>query len=319
MAFTLFGRHVVELAFPLGADEPTNLPGTPSDIMRPDGTNIHVETFGPSDAPTLVLTHGWSTDNREWYYAKRHLSDRFRLIVWDLPGLGLSAEPKNHDLSLEQMGSDLQQVLTLAQGRPAVLVGHSIGGMINLTLCRLHPELLGSQVAAVVQVDTTYTNPVRTTKNSRLSSALQKPVAEPLLHAMIAISPLVRAAAWLGYQEGIVQLNNARSSFAGTETRGQLDLVSRYSYESSPAVVARGTLAMFHWDGTAVLPNVNVPSLIIVGREDSTTLPSASEYMHAAMPKAELRIEQPGAHYALLEQNAQVDSAIKEFASAHAK
>ena len=132
-------------------------------------------------------------------------------------------------------------------------------------------------------------------------------------------SPFVRAAAWLGYQEGIVQLHNAHSSFAGSETRGQLDLASRYSYESSPAVVARGTLAMFHWDGTAVLPNVHVPTLIIVGQEDSTTLPSASEYMKGAMPKAELRMVQLGAHYALLEQNAKVDAAIHEFASDHAK
>jgi len=63
MVFTLFRRHLVRLAFPSGTDEPAALRGTPSDIMRPDGTRIHVETFGPSEAPALVLTHGWSTDN----------------------------------------------------------------------------------------------------------------------------------------------------------------------------------------------------------------------------------------------------------------
>ena len=64
---------------------------------------------------------------------------------------------------------------------------------------------------------------------------------------MIPLSELVRAANWVLYQEGILYLNNASSAFAETETRGQLDLVSRFKFESSPGVVARGTLAMFHW------------------------------------------------------------------------
>jgi pimeloyl-ACP methyl ester carboxylesterase len=125
----------------------------------------------------------------EWYYAKRHLSDRFRLILWDLPGLGESTQPKDRNFALDKMASDLHAVMGLAGGKPVVLVGHSIGGMINLTFCRRYPDLLGSQVAGIVQVDTTYTNPVKTTKGSGFSRAIQKPVAEPLLHATIFLSP----------------------------------------------------------------------------------------------------------------------------------
>ncbi len=60
-----------------------------------------------------------------------------------------------------------------------MLVGHSIGGMINLTFCRRYPELLGSNFAGIVQVDTTYTNPVRTTRNAGFSLAIQKPWSSP--------------------------------------------------------------------------------------------------------------------------------------------
>ena len=62
-------------------------------IIRPDGSELRVECYGPADAPPIVLTHGWGADSTEWYYQKKHLAERFRLIVWDEPGLGLSKKP----------------------------------------------------------------------------------------------------------------------------------------------------------------------------------------------------------------------------------
>jgi pimeloyl-ACP methyl ester carboxylesterase len=317
LLFTFAGRYLIQFAFPGGQDEPASMRvGTFKNLTRSDGTKIHAELYGPSGAPTLVLTHGWGTSSAEWYYAKRHLSDRFRLILWDLPGLGESTQRRDRNFALEQMASDLRTLLSLANGRRVVLVGHSIGGMINLTFCRLYPKLLGSQVAGIVQLDTTYTNPVKTTKGSGFSRAIQKPIAEPILHAMIPLSPFVRVMNWLSYQNGSAYLLNAQSSFGGSETRGQVDFVSQYQYKSSPAVVARGTLAMFHWDTTPVLPHVNTPVLIIVGQQDTTTLPSASEYINQSIPHSELRSVSPSAHYGLLEQNERYDAAVAQFASA---
>ncbi len=122
----VIGRSLVQLAYHAGPDEPSVMHGTAQDVTRDDGTKIHVEVFDPADGPTLVLTHGWSTDNTEWYYAKKQSSNRFRLIVWDLPGLGETAIPANGSLTLEQMASDLHTVLRVAGGKPVVVVGHSI-------------------------------------------------------------------------------------------------------------------------------------------------------------------------------------------------
>ncbi len=316
LLFSFAGRHFVHLAVPSGSDEPKELhSGLVRYLQRPDGTKIRVEIFGRQDAPALVFTHGWGTSQTEWYYAKRDLADKFQLIFWDLPGLGDSTEPNNKDFALDKMASDLEAVLTLANGKPVVLVGHSIGGMINLTFCRKFPQRLGRDVNGIVQVDTSYTNPVTTTKNASLAEALQKPFGEPVLHAMIWFSPLVRAMNWLSYQNGTSHMMNAQSAFAGSETWGQLDLISRYGYESSPAVVARGTLAMFHWDAKPVLSRIPVPVLILVGQQDTTTLPSASEFMQHAIPAATLEVVSPSAHYGLLEQNRRYDTAIERFAA----
>jgi len=313
--FSFGGRFLVQFAFPPTQDEPhAMLQRTAQQVKGASDTNLYTETVGPANAPVLLFTHGWGMDNTEWYYAKRDLSNRFRLIFWDLPGLGKSGEPQDRDFSLDRLAQDLRSVVATANGKPVILVGHSIGGMINLTFCRLFPDQLGRQVVGIIQVDTSYTNPVKTTENSSLSLALQKPVGEPILHAMIGLSPLVRLMNWLSYENGTSYLMNAKSAFAGAESRGQVDLVSRLQAEASPAVVARGTLAMFHWDATPVLPRIPVPVLLLVGRQDTTTLPEASRHMKEAIPGATIVEIDRGAHYSLLEQNQLIDSAIGEFA-----
>ena len=122
---------------------------------------------------------------------------------------------------------------------------------------------------------------------------------------MILLSPLI---AVLRYENGSAQLYNAYSSFAGSEKRGQVDFISQLQYRSSPAMVARGTLAMFHCDATSVLPRVNTPVLLLVCDQDTTTVPAASERMPQSIPVAHLQRIKPRAHYSLLEQNQPVDA-----------
>jgi pimeloyl-ACP methyl ester carboxylesterase len=208
-------------------------------------------------APQLVLTHGWGTNSTEWYYMKRHLAGQFRLIVWDLPGLGETEQPTDKGV----LSSRWRQTFT------------------------------------------------------RFSLALQKPLAEPILHLMIPFSALVRIANWISLPRRVSLWRNASSSFAGTETRGQLDLVSRFQFEWSPGVVARGTLAMFHWDATPVLPQIKVPVLILVGKQDATTVPRASTTMQRSIPGAQTQVVDRSRHYALLEKNQVVDDAVSEFAA----
>ena len=313
---SLGGRYLFQFLLPAGQDEPNEArTGEVQYVTAPDGTRLRAEFYGRPGGPTLLLTHGWGTNSTEWYYAKKQLGQQFRLIVWDLPGLGESAQPQDRNFTLDRMATDLHAVLPLANGKPVVLVGHSIGGMVNLTFCRLFPQALGTQVAGIAQVDTSYTNPVKTTQNSQLSEALQKPVGEPVLHAMIWFSPLVRIMNWFSYQNGGLYLMNAKSGFAGSETRGQVDLISRYQVQSSPAVIARGTLGMFHWDASPVLPQIHVPVLILVGAQDTTTLPSASQHMHDTIPQSQLVSVSPSAHYGLLEQNVRFNEKIAEFSA----
>jgi predicted alpha/beta hydrolase len=87
---------------------------TVSRLGRPDGSELRVECYGREDAPPIILTHGWGANSAEWDYLKEELAGDFRLIVWDLPGLGRSTRPANRDYSMENFSRDLEAVLGMA-------------------------------------------------------------------------------------------------------------------------------------------------------------------------------------------------------------
>lgn len=300
-----------------GGDDPRKQmlsPDTEQRLRRPDGSELLVKTYGRTEAPPLLLTHGWGLNSDEWVYTHRELANHFRLIVWDEAGLGASKQPTNRDFSLEKMATDLESVLALAGGGPAVLVGHSIGGMIILTFCRLYPETLAAGVSGLVLTHTTYTNPIRTTSHAAFLSAIEKPVLVPLMYLTIALSPLVWLMNWLSYRNGSAHLSNMKSSFAGTETWEQIDFSARFTARARPLVLARGMLGMMKYDATAVLKTITLPTLVVAGNKDTTCKPEASARMRDEIPGARLVTLAPARHLGLIEHHTQYAQAIHDFA-----
>jgi pimeloyl-ACP methyl ester carboxylesterase len=207
-------------------------------------------------------------------------------------------------------------VLALAGDKPAILLGHSIGGMIILTFCRLFPAALGNRVTALVLTNTTPTNPVRTTSGAAFFTAIEKPVLVPLMYLTIALSPLVWLMNWLSYRNGSAHLMNKRSSFGGTVTWEQVEFATAFQPQASPAVLARGMLGMMRYDAIATLPEISIPTLVIAGDKDSTTKPEASERIRAGVSKARLLTLTPAKHLGLIEHHAKYAKAVREFGEA---
>jgi pimeloyl-ACP methyl ester carboxylesterase len=226
--------------------------------------------------------------------------------------LGKSTKPKNRDYSIEKYARDLEAVLSLV-GKPSILLGHSMGGMILLTFCRLFPEQLGQQAAGLILVDTTYTNPLKTTILSRILTPLQKPLLEPLLYLSIALSPLLWLISGLSYLNGSMYITTELSGFTGHETRGQLDFSTRLGLLASPGILARGVLAMFRFNETQTLPTIPIPVQIIVGQSDIATRLDAHRRISTEIPHAELVILRPAGHMGLMERNAQFAEAVRSF------
>ena len=313
LVLSALGRFLVLLFKRSGEDEPHEYRvGDVQRLRRPDGTELQVETHGRDDGQALILTHGWGSDSTQWYYLKKHLSARFRVIVWDIRGLGRSTPSPADDYSLDRLAEDLEAVVGLA-GERAVLVGHSMGGMVILRLCR-RARSLPSNLAGVVLANTTPMNPVQTTAGGRLVAALERPVIVPLLHLTTWIFPLVWLMNWLSYMNGTMHLMLALTGFAGTESRGQLDRVAVMGARQHPGVLARQGLAMLDHNEIETLFAMPVPVLLLTADRDRVTVPQATEEMRRKTPSAELVTLAPSGHVSVFERHDAFAEAVERFA-----
>jgi pimeloyl-ACP methyl ester carboxylesterase len=266
--------------------------------------------------PTLIFSHGWGGNGAEWNVVRPQLRGAWKVVTWDMPGLGRSSRPLDKELSLARLAECLKRVVegTTGADERVVLVGHSIGAMASLELARRHPDVLRGKVAGIVLAHGTYTNPLRTMTGADAYLKIQKAVIEPLLYLTIPLSPVVWGVQWLSYLQGSMHWSNHRSSFSGNETWEQLDFASRFALQASPAVLARGALGMLRWDATGALPGVDVPVLVIAGGRDTTTKPEAGARMARAIPGAELSVLGDAKHLGPIEFNEEFARRVGEFA-----
>lgn len=101
------------------------------------GSNLYFEAYGRGD-PILFL-HGWGADHQIWQPLLPHLSPLpFQLLILDLPGFGQSVPlPKPFTLAdYTQVAAAFAKELELSH---LTLVGHSFGGKIAISYALNHP------------------------------------------------------------------------------------------------------------------------------------------------------------------------------------
>jgi pimeloyl-ACP methyl ester carboxylesterase len=314
LAWSFLGRLVLPLILAKGGGRPTRARhGQGQMVPGASGSQLYVERHGPAGAPILLFTHGWGMDLTYWDYARQDLADRFQLVLWELPGLGRSKPPAGGEISVANFATDLRGLLD-GLDRPAVLIGHSIGGMTLQTLVRDHPRALG-KVAGLVLLNTTYTNPLRTMILSKLLLALQKPVLQPLMRLTVVLHPLVWLSKWQSYLSGSTHAA-LRLGFGKFVTRSQLGHAALLATRAPPAVEAKGDLAMFHWDATGALAGLRKPILVIGGDLDIVTKLEASRAIAAETQTAELRVVEGVNHMGPMERADLYNAEIAAFALA---
>ncbi len=88
---------------------------------------------------TVLLLHGKKFWGAYWSDTIKYLTDRgFRVVVPDQIGFGKSSKPDLH-YSLDFMAENTAGLLDLLQISKAIVVGHSMGGMLGIRFARLYP------------------------------------------------------------------------------------------------------------------------------------------------------------------------------------
>ena len=107
-----------------------------------DGLRYHYLDEGPRDAPPLVMLHG----NPTWSFYYRtlipELAKRYRVIVPDHIGCGLSDKPQDYAYTLESHIRNIENLIESLQLTGITLVLHDWGGAIGMGCAGRHPELM---------------------------------------------------------------------------------------------------------------------------------------------------------------------------------
>jgi pimeloyl-ACP methyl ester carboxylesterase len=95
------------------------------------GITMNVALAGPEDAPPVILIHGFPESHRTWREIPPRLEDRFRLVMPDLRGFGLTDRPQ--DAAAYAADTLIADIFALADALSIdrfALVGHDWGGAI---------------------------------------------------------------------------------------------------------------------------------------------------------------------------------------------
>lgn len=102
---------------------------------------LHLEATGPEDGAPVVFLHGVSGSMRTYAWLPEEITEGRRIVRVDLRGHGRS-EPAPGAYDVDRYAEDVVALLRETVGRPAVLVGHSLGGVVAWWVAQKHPELV---------------------------------------------------------------------------------------------------------------------------------------------------------------------------------
>jgi pimeloyl-ACP methyl ester carboxylesterase len=226
------------------------------------GVNIHYEVYG--NGPPLILTHGYSSTSAMWQGQIAALSKHHKLVLWDMRGHGLSDYPGDPAAYSEvQTVGDIAALLDAVGTETAIVGGLSLGGYMSLAFHRAHPE----RVRALLIIDT--------------GPGFKKDDARE------AWNKRARDTGDRFDREGLEVLKTSSAERASVTHRNARGL----------ALAARGMLAQRDARVIESLPDIRVPSLVVVGADDTPFL-AASDYMAAKIPGAQ-KVVIPNAGHAV--------------------
>jgi 3-oxoadipate enol-lactonase len=241
-------------------------------------------------ARPLVLVHPFPANHKFWEPVAALLAPRYRLVMPDLRGHGASQTGPG-PATMEKHAADLLRVCEGVGVERAIFAGVSIGGYVLFDFWRRHRE----RVQALILCDTRAQADTDEGRANRLNSAEQvlKEGKDRFLDEMI-------------------------TKLLGATTRSRRpDLVAKARKllgEMTPQGIAAVQRGMAERpDSIPTLKTINVPTLIVVGEEDTLTPPADSELMHKHIAGSKLEVVPQAGHYAAFERHENVVGILRRF------
>jgi pimeloyl-ACP methyl ester carboxylesterase len=252
---------------------------------------------GPQGAPPVVLVHGLGGCAANWVDVAPSLAERYRVLVPELPGHGLST-PLPAVPNLAVFADRLAVLADRERMLPAAFVGHSLGGVVAVRLALRRPDAVSALVLAAT---------------AGISSATRR--AKYGLRILGIIGPRRLVAPWAGSVAGSPFLRQAVFGHWGAAdplilSRAAVDGFLEGTRLTSDSVSA--ARALVRDDIRSELGELRCPVLVLWGARDNQ-LPLADGFEFARRLDAPLRVIADCGHLLIGERPDLCAEAIESF------
>lgn len=139
-----------------------------------DGVGVFYREAGPTEAPVVLLPHGYPCSSYEFRNLMPRLADRWRLLAPDFPGCGYSDTPEGFAYDFDGYADFLERFCDRLGLERFALYLHDFGSQIGLRLAIRRPERIA---ALIIQNGDIYEDALGP-KYQPLLDAFQAPEAE---------------------------------------------------------------------------------------------------------------------------------------------
>ena len=238
----------------------------------------------------IVLLHGYPFNSSMWREQSEALSENHRVITPDLRGHGRSSATLA-PATIDEMARDVAALLDELRIERAIIGGLSMGGYVAFSFYSLFRERVDALILADTrpQGDTEEAARNREQQAEKILKEGMESIADDFLKKVLTPATL-----------------NARPEIVARVR----EMITR----TPPAGAAAALRAMaVRADQTKLLPEITVPTLIIVGSEDALTPPKDAELMQREIPDSRLKIIEGAAHLSNMERSAEFTNALQAF------
>lgn len=260
--------------------------------MEVNGARLFYTDTG-GDGPVVMFSHGLLFSTEMFDDQVAHLKGKYRCIAYDHRGQGQSgASQSGYDMNT--LTDDAAALLAALKVDKCHFVGLSMGGFVALRMALNHPE----RVMSISVLDSSADAEPQENhgKYKMLNFILRwfgpKPVVGSIMPIMFGQSFLKDPAR--------KQLRDRWRRFLGQVAD------KKAMSKAVDGVIAREAVY-------ERLGEITVPTLIVVGDEDTATVPAKSERMHKAIEGSEFQIIPNGGHVSTIDAPDAVNASLSDF------
>lgn len=259
-----------------------------SGFVNINGMRFYYETLG--DGPPLVLIHGGLMDCRMWDDQFTVLAQNYHVIRYDLRGHGKSERPPGTFSHYR----DLHGLLNYLQIETAVLIGQSLGGRAAISYTLEHPERVRALVLVAAGVEGCTFSSETLQAFSDMAAARKR--GDNNLAADIFMQRWIVGRNRTTKDVNPVVQKRVRAMIDGNYARPS---VTNVQPMEEPKALER-------------LPEIRVPTLIMIGDCDETDIAEMADRLYEEIPNAQKTVL-PGGHLVNMEQPEAFNKCVLEF------